>query len=46
MEAVTVSAGSLLADEERHAAARRLAEEIAALPSPSDIAVRLPTLIP
>ncbi|GAB1513799.1 glycosyltransferase [Actinophytocola sp. KF-1] len=45
VDAVTVSAGSLLADGERQAAARRVAEEIAAMPSPSDIAVRLPTLI-
>lgn len=45
VDAVTVSAGALLADEDRRAAARRLAEEIAAMPSPADIAVRLPTLI-
>lgn len=44
-EAVTVNARALLSDVDAHAAARRLAEEIAALPSPRKVASRLPRLI-
>jgi UDP:flavonoid glycosyltransferase YjiC (YdhE family) len=37
-DAVTVTARALLADEDAHAASRRLAEEIAAMPSPREVA--------
>jgi len=43
-EAVTEHARALLADDAVLAGARRLAEEIAAMPSPADIARRLPDL--
>jgi UDP:flavonoid glycosyltransferase YjiC (YdhE family) len=44
-EAVTVTARTLLSDEDCRVAARALAEEIAAMPPPADIAARLPTLV-
>jgi UDP:flavonoid glycosyltransferase YjiC (YdhE family) len=44
-EAVTVTSKALLANEDTRAAARQLAEEIAAMPSPREIAGRLPRLV-
>jgi UDP:flavonoid glycosyltransferase YjiC (YdhE family) len=44
-EAVTVTSKALLANEDTRAAARELAEEIAAMPSPREIAGRLPRLV-
>jgi len=44
-DAVTVTAWALLAGEDVHAASRRLAEEIAAMPSPREVAGRLPDLV-
>jgi UDP:flavonoid glycosyltransferase YjiC (YdhE family) len=44
-DAVTVTARELMSNEDVHAAARRLAEEIAAMPSPREVAGRLPDLV-
>jgi MGT family glycosyltransferase len=44
-DAVKVAAQALLTDEDVHAASRRLAEEIAAMPSPREVAGRLPELV-
>jgi UDP:flavonoid glycosyltransferase YjiC (YdhE family) len=44
-DAVTVTARALLSNEDVHAAARRLAREIAAMPSPREVAGRLPDLV-
>jgi UDP:flavonoid glycosyltransferase YjiC (YdhE family) len=44
-EAVTVTARALLSDLDTQAAATRLAQEIAAMPSPREIAEQLPALI-
>jgi UDP:flavonoid glycosyltransferase YjiC (YdhE family) len=44
-EAVTTAAGSLLFDKAVHAAARCLAHEVAAMPSPEDIVAMLPKLV-
>ncbi|SDY70300.1 glycosyltransferase, MGT family [Amycolatopsis xylanica] len=41
-EAVYTQAKALLADETIHAAAKRLAEEVASMPSPEDVAAQLP----
>jgi MGT family glycosyltransferase len=43
-DAVTAQAGQLLADGSVAAAARRLSEEIAAMPAPADVVRRLPEL--
>ncbi|MGH3925067.1 MAG: glycosyltransferase, partial [Pseudonocardiaceae bacterium] len=45
-DAVTDKVQTLLADEAVHVAAGRLAEEVAAMPSPDDVAAHLPRLIP
>jgi UDP:flavonoid glycosyltransferase YjiC (YdhE family) len=44
-ESVAVEAKLLLAEDEHHKAAAAVAEEIAAMPSPAEVAARLPELV-
>lgn len=45
-DAVTDKVQALLTDDAIHTAAHRLADEVVAMPSPDNVATRLPSLIP